>query len=192
MPKTFDTQTFTIGGMLGRYERRQVVLPEFQRSYSWEKPQVATFLDDLLRFEQEYVAMPSIASYFLGSIVLIEQEENMLLLDEQQRLATATIILAAMRDIARTLDKKEYSKGADLARDIQRELIEKDTDSVSYSLTLGELDEPYFLGAIKTDPPAVPATKLRSHQMIQAAYDQVHKRFLKLFTQRPIKTLSKY
>ncbi len=170
MPKTFDTHTYTIGFLLGRYERRRVVLPQFQRSYSWEKAQVLTFLDDLLLFENGYSQSPNTASYFLGSIVIIEQEESLLLLDGQQRLGTATIILAAMRDLARTLDKAKFTKGGDLARDIQRELIEKDTDPITFSLELSELDEPYFQNAIKGDPPLVPLTKLRSHQLIQSAY----------------------
>ncbi|MEO6112520.1 MAG: DUF262 domain-containing protein [Nitrospiraceae bacterium] len=91
-------------------------------------------------------------------------------MDGQQRLATAIVALAAMRDLARSLDKPPYTKGADFARDIQREILEKDTEPSSYSLTLSELDEPFFLKAIKSDPPAVPSTKLRSHTHIHYAY----------------------
>jgi hypothetical protein len=171
MSKTLDTEKYTIGSLLGRYERRRVVLPEFQRSYSWEKAHVLKFLDDLCFFESEFSKTPLTASYFLGPIVVIQHEDHILLLDGQQRLATASIVLAAMRDIARGLDSKPGPiKGGDLARDIQRELIEKDSEPVAYSLTLGELDEPFFLKAIKTDPPAFPSTKLRSHLLIQNAY----------------------
>jgi hypothetical protein len=84
--------------------------------------------------------------------------------------ATATITFAALRDVARILDKSGGTKASDLARDIQRELIEKDTDPVTYSLTLSELDEPYFLKAIKADPPTIPHSRLRSHALIQNAY----------------------
>jgi hypothetical protein len=170
MPKTLDTATFTIGSLLGRYERRRAVLPEFQRSFSWEKVHVATFWDDLVLFEKQYARSPSTATYFLGPIVLIEHEDSLLLLDGQQRLATATITFAALRDVARILDKSGGTKASDLARDIQRELIEKDTDPVTYSLTLSELDEPYFLKAIKADPPTIPHSRLRSHALIQNAY----------------------
>ena len=170
MPKTLDAGTFTIGALLGRYERRRIVLPEFQRSFSWEKAQIARFWEDLIRFEKEYSLSPSTASYFLGPMVQIENEDQLLLLDGQQRLATATIALAVLRDVARGLDKRGGIKGSDLARDIQRELIEKDTDPISYALTLSEFDEPYFLNAVKTDPPTVPQSKLRSHVLIQTAY----------------------
>jgi hypothetical protein len=77
-----------------------------------------------------------------------------------------------MRNVARTLDKpKQSSKGGDLARDIQRELIEKDTEPTTYALTLGDLDEPYFLKAIKADPPVTPTSKLRSHLLLASAYE---------------------
>lgn len=173
MTQTIDAHKSTIGALLGRYERRPVVLPPFQRSYSWEKAQINTFWDDLLSFIQPYNAAPLTASYFMGSIVVIESPEQVVLLDGQQRMATSIIALAAIRDLARDIDKRqkpEGQKGRDFARDIQRELLEKDTEPVSYSLTLSELDEPFFLKAVKQDPPAVPDTKLRSHLLIRSAY----------------------
>lgn len=166
MSKALETEKTTIGQLLGRYERRRVVLPPFQRSYSWEKAQVAQFWDDIGRFESEYAAAPTTASYFLGPIVVISQDTEILLLDGQQRLATATIALAALRDAARSLDQAGSTRGGDLARDIQRELIEKDTDQTTFAMTLGSLDEPFFEKAIKSDPPAIPIVKLRSHTHI--------------------------
>lgn len=171
MAKSLDTAKYSVGSLLGRYERHRVVLPEFQRAYSWEKQQVETFWEDLVLFAGEYVAAPGTASYFLGPIVLIERDDTLLLLDGQQRLATATIALAAMRDTARAIDKGAQGKGSDLARDIQRELLEKDTEPVTYALSLSELDEPFFAKVIKSDPPSVPASKLRSHGLILAAYE---------------------
>lgn len=170
MAKSFETEKYTIGKLLGRWESRRVVLPAFQRSYSWEKSQVTAFLDDLVAFEVEFAKHPPTASYFLGSVVVIDGTETLELLDGQQRLATASIVLAAMRDVARRLDKPKFLKGGDLARDIQRELIEKEADPISYALTLGELDEPFFLSAIKADPPSSPPGKLRSHSLMQSAY----------------------
>lgn len=170
MTKTLDTDKYTIGSLLGRYERRRVILPPFQRTYSWEKAQVNQFWDDLILFQGEFSKAPQTASYFLGPIVVIKQEDHIELLDGQQRLATATIALAAMRDTSRSLDKAGSTKGSDLARDIQRELIEKDAEPTTYSLTLGQLDEPFFVKAIKCDPPALPPSKLRSHNLMVTAY----------------------
>ena len=57
-----------------------------------------------------------------------------------QHKSDPTIALAAMRDIARSLDTPSSTKGGDFARDIQREILEKDIEPTSYSLTLSELD----------------------------------------------------
>jgi hypothetical protein len=163
----------SIGGLLGEYERRAIKLPEFQRPYSWEKAQVATFLGDLKTFQKRYEKSPVDASYFLGPVVIIEEKTHITVLDGQQRLATATILLAALRDLARELHSAKPTPTLDyFARDVQRELIEKkDTSPVVYSLTLSELDEPYFIQSIKTDPPGNAKPTLRSHQLIKGAYD---------------------
>lgn len=131
MTQAIDAHRWTIGSLLGRYERRPVVLPPFQRAFSWERPQLTVFWEDLISFESTYTSSPLTATYFLGSIVVIESAEQILLLDGQQRLATAIVALAAMRDLARSLDKPPYTKGADFARDIQREILEKDTEPSS-------------------------------------------------------------
>lgn len=171
MGSTFDSHPYTIGSLLGDNERRSVHLPEFQRGFSWELAQVSTFWNDMLTFKETFDAKRISASYFLGPIVLQDSPEKIILLDGQQRLATGTILLACMRDIARTLDKTGHHLGSDLARDIQRKFIEKDdVEPIQYSLLLGELDEAYFLQSIKSDPPHQTKPTLRSHRLIQSAY----------------------
>lgn len=186
MSKEIDATRKSLGELLGRYERRPVVLPEFQRPYSWDKAHVTAFWEDLEAFRATYVASPVTASYFLGSIVVLKSDDQIVLLDGQQRMATTTIALAAIRDVARTLDNPPATKGNDFARDVQRELLEKDTDPVTYSLTLSELDEEFFFKAVKTDPPLAMAAKLRSHQLIEAARDISRARIRKLVENIPI------
>ncbi|MFA5115679.1 MAG: DUF262 domain-containing protein [Candidatus Omnitrophota bacterium] len=163
----------SIGQMLGEYERRNIVLPEFQRPYSWEKTQLAVFWADLQAFRDRFEKRPVDATYFLGPIVIMETPTEITVLDGQQRLATATILLAVFRNLARESHVASPFQDLDyFARDIQRELIEKkDSRPLVYSLSLSELDEPYFLQAIKTDSPAIIKPSLRSHQLIQRAYD---------------------
>jgi hypothetical protein len=162
---------------LGEYERRAIKLPEFQRPYSWEKTQIATFWDDLSSFSMRYEHRPVESAYFLGPIVVIESKTEIVVLDGQQRLATATILLAALRDTARQLyaalpPEKKVQDLDYFARDTQRELVEKkDGRPGTYSLTLGELDEPFFLQNFKSDPPAVSKPMLRSHQLMKGAYE---------------------
>lgn len=170
MNSSFDSRKYNFGELLGPYERRKIVLPRFQRGFSWERPQISQFWNDYIAFFSTYTQRSISASYFLGPIVIQETTDEILVLDGQQRLATATIMLAALRDAARLIGKTDQ-RGPDLARDIQRELIEKDGQSGSYSLELGELDKNFFVSTIQSDPPVRALAKLRSHQFVNQAYE---------------------
>ena len=69
-------------------------IPNYQRPYAWTKEETGTLFDDLYNF---YVNEPE-DNYFLGSIVLIKEENspNAEVIDGQQRLTTLTILLAAI------------------------------------------------------------------------------------------------
>ncbi|MDD5063908.1 MAG: DUF262 domain-containing HNH endonuclease family protein [Phycisphaerae bacterium] len=187
MGNSFVPRPATIGSLLGNNERRSVVLPRFQRGFSWENSQIATFWDDLLVFKGLFDADRVSATYFLGPIVLQEEDQTITLLDGQQRLATATILLSCLRDIARQLDDSSNHTGADLARDIQREFVEKeDTLPVQYSLNLGELDETFFMQTVKLDSPINLTPTLRSHHLIQSAYKFLYDKVAYLVKDKPL------
>jgi len=171
MSAKFGSRPETIGSLLGRNERRSISLPRFQRGFSWEKSQVAAFWKDLMEFKAEFDRNRVAATYFLGPIVLRETETEIVLLDGQQRLASATIMLGCLRDVARALPLSAGSAGSDLARDIQSGFIEKeDTLPPQYSLCLGELDEHFFAQSVKADPPKSTSATIRSHKLIETAY----------------------
>src|SRR5688572_2881941 len=157
----------SVGVLLNEYQRIPLKLPEFQRPYSWEKTQVATFWGDLSSFRERFEKSPVPAEYFLGPVVFIESKTEITVLDGQQRLATATIFLAVLRDLAREQNNKAASQELhDFARDVQRELIEKkDTNPLLYSLTLSDLDESFFLQTIKSDVPTKVKPGIRSNQL---------------------------
>lgn len=171
MPSSFTSQTYNITALLGRssfpnYTTKKVVIPPFQRSYSWEQTHVSRFWEDIITFHQQLGKENNQETYFLGPIVILPTKERILLLDGQQRLATATILLGVIRDIARS---KGGQSGADLARDIQRDLILVDDDENTFALTMNELDEPYFRATIQEDPPIDVKVKLRSHRLVRQA-----------------------
>ena len=47
-------------------------IPSYQRPYAWEKEQAETLFDDLFDF---YKNQPKDDNYFLGSIVLIKEDD---------------------------------------------------------------------------------------------------------------------
>lgn len=69
-------------------------IPSYQRPYSWEEEQTETLFVNLYDFFQENHQ----DDYFLGSIVLVKQDNNARadVVDGQQRLTTLTILLATI------------------------------------------------------------------------------------------------
>ena len=169
MAKSFESHTKNIGSILGHFESHVVQVPRFQRGFSWEKAHVTDFWIDIIAFLDQYTK-DSNATYFLGPIVIEERSDKIILLDGQQRMATTTILLSTVRDLARSLAFSKGTPGADFARDIQKEIIIKEDDqTVKYSLELGELDRDFFKKVIQEDPPTNTQAKLKSHVLIAAA-----------------------
>lgn len=81
-----------------------LTIPRFQRSYSWTTQNVSEFWNDVQR------SRPSGGSYFMGTVVLAEDQEmqgRMLIVDGQQRITTTAILLIAIRDRLRELNRDE-------------------------------------------------------------------------------------
>jgi uncharacterized protein with ParB-like and HNH nuclease domain len=92
----YEANRQTVGALLSTTSPR-IEVPEWQRSYSWGSAEVEAFWKDLVAFDGQYPGK-NIAGeeYFLGSIVLVTGGPTNLLLDGQQRLATATILLSVL------------------------------------------------------------------------------------------------
>jgi hypothetical protein len=88
------------------------------------------------------------------------------ILDGQQRLATATILFSIIRDIAAGIGG---TKGLNVARDTQKDLISKIEDDGTFSLNLGELDSAFFRASIQHFPVRRATATLRSHKLIAGA-----------------------
>src|SRR5687768_4815832 len=88
----------TLGQVLGSTSP-PIRVPDYQRDYSWQTKHVNDFWNDLIAFDEQFPGNAVLGKeYFLGSAVLVQTETHHLLLDGQQRLATATILLSALRD----------------------------------------------------------------------------------------------
>ncbi len=93
------------------------VIPVYQRSYVWQKDNIAELIDDL---KYAYENKPT-SDYFLGSLVLKKLNNDQFpeydVLDGQQRLTTFFLMMAVIRDMITDADAKEstqdsiYQKG---------------------------------------------------------------------------------
>ena len=88
------SETRGIGQLLN--ERRYFAVPRHQRDFAWPLGAVEQYLEDVVGAMSE-----ADSDYFLGLIVLVNTdnptEKRYEILDGQQRLATTTMILAAIR-----------------------------------------------------------------------------------------------
>lgn len=92
MPTSYlDAKTFGIGELITQKKRFRV--PDHQRDYSWTDEAATEFIGDVLEAIER-----GAPDYFLGLIVLIGPEGGVFrILDGQQRLATTTMLFAAVR-----------------------------------------------------------------------------------------------
>ena len=83
-------------------------IPGYQRPYAWTEEQAGILFDDLYDFFQT----ETIDNYFLGSIVLIKEENKPYadVIDGQQRLTTLSILFSVMADAFSTDENKNEFK----------------------------------------------------------------------------------
>lgn len=171
MQEAFNSHPRTVGDFLSGNERSRIVVPEFQRGYSWTRDHVDTFWSDIKAFQTQSRRKDGPLKYFLGPVVTLAVDKSTtLLLDGQQRLATATILLASIREAARAIRARNptFQDAEDFRRDLQRDLIEKESVG-GFALEMGEIDLPYFRDTIQSDPPKPATVKTRTHQNISEA-----------------------
>lgn len=130
--------------------QNKLVVPLNQRSYAWEQPHVRRLYEDFsaaIGREQK--------TYFLGTIVLAHGEDGdkgrLLVADGQQRLATTSILIAAIRDYLFEAGANERRAADKYTADYLLEYDEFENDSVG-KLHLNTADNDYFLRSILLPP----------------------------------------
>ena len=86
---------------------KRLEVPSFQRNYSWRSQEIDQFIDDLK------AAAKTRSPHFFGPVVLLEdgQESDVSqIIDGQQRLTSATMLIAVLRDKAFALEDKKIGK----------------------------------------------------------------------------------
>jgi hypothetical protein len=93
----------TDAGIAAALNQYLLMVPPNQRSYAWEDSHVQTLFEDL-----SVALSNNNQTYFLGTVVLTQGSEDRLeVADGQQRLATTSILIAAIRDYLEALGPSE-------------------------------------------------------------------------------------
>ena len=138
-------------------------IPRYQRPYTWGKEQVEDLLDDL---KEAFASNPE-DPYFLGSVVLIQDDDpRSQVVDGQQRLTTLTMLFCVLRDI---------STNSDTIRELD-EVVSQVANrtrgtNVEYRLVIRELDREFFQKNVQARGGTTDLIKLD-----QASFPDVQKR----------------
>ncbi|MBN8236416.1 DUF262 domain-containing protein [Halobacillus kuroshimensis] len=150
---------------------KQFVIPLFQRTYSWSNQQWNQLWNDIIDIQFD----DNNKNHFIGSVVSMSVEsaphevQQYLVIDGQQRLTTLTILLAAIRDIARD------NEDIELAEEIHENLLVNKWKSGDnhYKLLPTQVDRDIHKSVIKSD------YRDNDNSNIKEAYDFFKKKILK-------------
>ncbi|MFT2642774.1 DUF262 domain-containing protein [Helicobacter pylori] len=137
-------------------QKNQLVIPIYQRVYSWEKEQCKQLWDDIIKIGGD----DKMDGHFIGSILYVldgitHSNNALLIIDGQQRLTTITLLLTALRDhLIDEVKRKEIE---------DHYLINSDKDGdKKFRLILSESDKDTLLSLIDKDKrkPSEPSSKI--------------------------------
>ncbi|MFT2774090.1 DUF262 domain-containing protein [Helicobacter pylori] len=137
-------------------QKNQLVIPIYQRLYSWEKEQCKQLWDDIIKVGGD----DKMDGHFIGFILYVldgitHSDNALLIIDGQQRLTTITLLLTALRNhLSDEVKRKEIEKDY---------LINSDKDGdKKFRLILSESDKDTLLSLIDKDrrKPSEPSSKI--------------------------------
>ena len=151
----------SVAELLSTSTQTSLRVPDYQRSYSWKLPQFREIWEDLEDFT--FDSETSGNTYFLGAVVFVSGDDPEIL-DGQQRLTTATILLTSLARFLRSVGEVDYAE-AILTDFVARR--ERGGPKTMYKLILNSHDEAYFRRLVQEqDENARPETQ--SHKNIFA------------------------
>lgn len=93
MATTIEVNKQSVKQFLETGKVKKFIIPEYQRPYAWSDEQIQVLFDDLT----EYTANNNESTYFLGSIVAYENDnQEQEIIDGQQRITTLFLLLRAI------------------------------------------------------------------------------------------------
>ncbi len=142
-------------------QKNQLVIPIYQRVYSWEKEQCKELWDDIIKIGGD----DKMDGHFIGSILYARVDGThsspLLIIDGQQRLTTITLLFIALRDHLN--DEDELLEKFSHQKNQNRYLINSDEKGdKKFRLILSESDKDTLLSLIDKDrrKPSEPSSKI--------------------------------
>ncbi|GAA9942695.1 DUF262 and DUF1524 domain-containing protein [Helicobacter pylori] len=157
-----EAEVTTLLNFIEGNQKNQLVIPIYQRVYSWEKEQCKQLWDDIVKTG----GSDQIEGHFIGSILyvldgIMHSNNALLIIDGQQRLTTITLLLTALRDHLN--DEDEFLEKFS-CQNIQNDyLINSDKDGdKKFRLILSESDKDTLLSLIDKNKrkPSEPSLKI--------------------------------
>jgi uncharacterized protein with ParB-like and HNH nuclease domain len=145
MANKIDSRTISIGELLSSTSSCFKV-PSYQRDYSWEKEQVEQLWNDIIDNIADNKSNKT-EEYFMGAIVInnsSQPEEQLIVIDGQQRLATISLLMCAIRDIANKYGKNGFSRGISNSYLGSSTFLTLENEIIKPKLTLNEADNNFF------------------------------------------------
>lgn len=124
-------------------KKKAFMIPRFQREFTWEKEHIDVLWDDLLENLILKDSSLKITEYFLGSLVLIDNDDDpkqdkRIVVDGQQRLTIITILLSALYDSFLIAGEEK------LANLVFQYIITQDNNGDDVTLLETESPKPFF------------------------------------------------
>ncbi len=151
-----EADTITLLNFIKDNQKNQLVIPIYQRVYSWEKEQCKQLWDDIIKIGGD----DKMDGHFIGSILYVldgitHSNNPLLIIDGQQRLTTITLLLTALRNhLSDEVKRKEIE---------DHYLINSDKDGdKKFRLILSESDKDTLLSLIDKNrrKPSEPSSKI--------------------------------
>jgi uncharacterized protein with ParB-like and HNH nuclease domain len=138
---------------------RTYKIPRFQRDFSWDQNNYNEFLNDMLSqisFNPDYAKFET-SQYFLGNMLFLgeKDKDSVEVVDGQQRLTTATILLAALRNALYDVNdpaiysSAQISAAKNYADTVQSEYLIKKIDGTPQRKLQTTSSYPYFTQTIQ-------------------------------------------
>ena len=154
MATTIEVNKQTVKELLGSGKNKKFAIPEYQRPYAWTTDQIQTLFDDLVEYTS---GEEKDSTYFLGTIVAYENDENeQEIIDGQQRITSLFLLLRALysklSSMSETLQSKNFMRQIEAAMWEQDELTaEVDFEKVLIvSRVVGEEENNIFTNILVT------------------------------------------